>query len=320
MKKSKITAECVIENTTDYVIENTTNYVIKSLDEKANINRRSIKIIPKIDKTVCVKCKRSEKNMTGSNKNSLSGVNIFSREQMCIDCEIRYFPIRFHGCGFCKRPIREKFSCSICADGFVNWIKDVIQPLGTTSKILRLSASRLLNKSINDIIIDPDIDRAFILRTDDGFYKWPGFYAGVTNRFSAQNIPKSGRLVESKTQSSQIALTSSKILPSELLARQSGVIHEKVDSKMTIEKENQSDQKGFFPIWLIPKLTEGYDIKLSDFKLKNLKSNLNPFDKILLNILEKNNIHLYSDVQINSESFPSNQIKIINPYDTRVIK
>jgi hypothetical protein len=309
--------------------------IIESLDVKTK--SRSGKIILKMDRTKCIKCKRSEKDLTGSNKNSTKGVSIFSHEQMCIDCEIRFFSVRFHGCGFCKRPIREKFSCSICSDGFINWIKDVIQPIDATSRLLRLSAYRLLNKSIHDLPIDAQRnmkvdDRAFIIRIDDGFYKWPGFYAGITNRFSAQNT-RNVSVINIESKSRDLSNRSDDMLTISVDKKKNESDYsnnsdnldiltetEKLEKKTRIEIVDQSDQRGFFPIWIIPKLTEGYDIKLSDFKLKNLKASLNPFDKILLDILEKNDIHLYSDVQINPETFPSERIKTVNPYDTRVIR
>jgi hypothetical protein len=293
----------------------------------------------KTPKFVCIRCKKSEKDLTGSTKNTARGVSIFSPEQMCIDCELRMFPKRFHGCGFCKRPIREKFSCSICTNGFIEWINDVIQPIDSIDHLIRLSASGLINKLMRDIPSDDPTgkstekkDRPFILRTDDGFYKWPGFYGGITNRFSARNTKNRTAFSKSMTTKKKETEKKDKDMmiisdddrkKCDMIDHVDDIINSKLKQKSLLEKQKESsddiDQKGFFPVWIIPKLTKKYDLKLTDFKLTNLKLSFNPFDKILLDILEKNNIHLYSDIQINSETFAAEQIKTINPYDTRVI-
>jgi hypothetical protein len=290
----------ISENRKTLITEKKTDLKIKIFDLVTNISFNPI----------CKICKRSEKDMTGSNKNTSKRINIFGFEQLCIDCEIIRYPERFHGCGFCKRPIREKFSCTICSNGFVDWVKDVIMPLDNTSKLLRMSASRLLNKTIHDIKID---QRQFILRTDDGFYEWPGFYAGLTNRFSSHDtkrISTRSNISTKKKNGKNIVLD----IDSDIDFDFDSEVDSEVDRKVEI-KNNILHEGGFFPIWIIPKLTKKHEIKFSDIKIS-----LNPFDHILLDILEKNDIHLYSDVQIDPNTFGSDQIKGVNTYDTRVIK
>lgn len=121
----------------------------------------------------CKQCKKTELKLSGSlHPRFING--------LCFDCEVLTFPERFHGCGFCKRPIRERFSCTICSLGFVEWVKESIHPVDSTSKLIRLSAGNLLKKTIDDLPIEQHV---FIKRTSDSFYHWPGFYAGTTNRF-----------------------------------------------------------------------------------------------------------------------------------------
>ena len=228
--------------------------------------------------TKCVKCERTEKELVNNTRH-----DIFSLESLCIDCEIITHPDRFHGCGFCKRPIREKFSCVICSNGFVEWVKIVIQSTDGLSMIIRQSANGLLAGHG----AEPNAQYSrFILRVDDGYYKWPGFYAGITNRFSFG------------TSSSEFT-----ILP------------ESQDSGSYDEKEQTDHQTRYFPVWVIPKLTKGYDVNFSGLRL-----DMKIFQTILLEILEKNNINLYHDVQIDLDKMENEQIKAINPYDTRVMK
>ena len=126
----------------------------------------------------CIQCGKTEEDLIGEKINT---INIFSIENLCLNCEILTFPERFHGCGFCKRPIREKFSCTICTSGFIHWIREVINPLDPMSICIRNSANALVEKTIHSHNIDK---HKFIMRTLDGYYKWPGFYAGITDKFS----------------------------------------------------------------------------------------------------------------------------------------
>lgn len=207
----------------------------------------------------CISCKKTESQLSGEIKSR------FCSDKLCFDCETLKHPERFHGCGFCKRPIRDKFSCTTCSLGFIDWVNDVIQPLDNISKLIRSSSKNLLKKKkINN-------DNMFIKRINDSVYKWPGFYAGITNEFS----------------------------------------------------NDIRNKDKYFPVWIIPKLVIPYEINYNKFKLDTQN-----FERILVDMLKKNNINLYDDVQINLETmndmeflnFKEKQIARINHYDTRIIK
>ncbi len=106
-------------------------------------------------------------------------INRLSQEGLCFNCEVRDFPERYHACGFCKRPLKYKFSCSICTDGFNEWIKSQIHPTDTQTAILRTIGKSILNVPL-EMLNNMD-NKHFIIRTKDSFFKWPGFYAGPLN-------------------------------------------------------------------------------------------------------------------------------------------
>lgn len=244
---------------------------------------------------VCANCKRSEKDLTGSNLNTKRGYNIFSRELLCIDCEILVFPGRFHGCGFCKRPIREKFSCTVCSNGFIDWVKESIDPQDIISNKVCNSASDLISDTI-----ESDESRQFILRTNDGNYSWPGFYGGITNRFS--NIQS----IESLPSIDQTMYDEPLVdLNIKLPDTSSDLLNDQCSTKIV-------PVSNCFPVWIIPRLT------IDKISLTDIKLDLRAFQNILLEVLRSNSINLYNDVQIDAESFSVTKIIKINPYDTRI--
>lgn len=120
----------------------------------------------------CKYCKKSSIDIIGYNDNS-----IFNKEQLCLKCELNNYPQRFHGCGFCKRPIKKSFCCKICADGFIEWIKNWILPIDSQEK--------KFDDMIHDLLKNiKQNENSFIIRENDNLYKWSGFYAGFINRFS----------------------------------------------------------------------------------------------------------------------------------------
>src|SRR5579863_4465294 len=129
---------------------------------------------------VCSKCNRSEKDLTGENQNTNKSKKILCPENLCLYCEINEFPERFCGCAFCKRPIREKFSCAICSNGFIDWMRDILSDLNNNTFIFRTAAKQLLNKTKTKTKTNDHNDNSyiseehkFIVRTEDGLYKWP---------------------------------------------------------------------------------------------------------------------------------------------------
>ncbi|VBB17626.1 hypothetical protein YASMINEVIRUS_89 [Yasminevirus sp. GU-2018] len=304
---------------------------------------------------VCVRCKRTERDLVGSTKNTRSNINMFSPESLCIDCEIRLYPDRFHGCGFCKRPIREKFSCTICSHGFAEWVRESMYPMDQISEMVKKSASDLVNVSIHNLPIIEN--RQFIMRTDDGYYTWPGFYGGVTNRFAKPDpsvkSTKSNKPTRSSSASSSassnsrakkedidISYITDSIDSSDVKYRyddsnldsqfnvtidsfQNSVTDEDVVDvvvddvvvKADVEQETFSSQSNLFPVWIIPRMR-----KQGSFDLRCLKLDLKIFQKLLLELLVINNINLYNDVQIDANTVPLEQIVKVNPYDTRPFK
>lgn len=144
-------------------------------------------LIKKIILDKCNRCKLSLDQLAGESLLHKFN-NIFSSEGLCYNCEVLEFPNRFHGCMFCKRPIREKNSCTICTDGFEEWIKSEIDMIGMMGYIIKKIARRLLNEK-NIHINDDSNDKQFIMRNDDNFYNWPGFYVGNNNECSDTFYP-----------------------------------------------------------------------------------------------------------------------------------
>ncbi len=237
----------------------------------------------------CINCLKTEEELAGYDNalysvlhgsfSQTEEIKRFCDENLCLNCEIIEYPERFHGCGFCKRPIREKFSCTICTNGFNSWIRSEIYGSDALSHMLRVSADSLLDiktifpsffcklyhkNSMESRGSNQHNFNKFILRTSDSYYKWPGFYSGVTDKFS--------------------------------------------------QKSNMSESN-FFPVWIIPKLDINHCVKYT-----NLKPDIKMFQRMILEILETNNIKLYEYVQIDLELFDVSKIKEANSYDTRIIK
>jgi hypothetical protein len=211
--------------------------------------------------TRCINCNKTEEDLAGKEQSDTKNVQRFSDEKMCLNCEILLYPERFHGCGFCKRPIRENFCCSICKHGFNTWIRSEIRGSDALSQMIKISANSLLDRTVSSKKeYDQMQEHRFILRTSDSYFKWPGFYAGVTDKFSNTDF-------------------------------------------------------SFFPVWIIPKLDTKHCIKYT-----KLKPDTKMFQCMILEILEANNIHLYRDIQIDTDIFDMKKIITVNPYDTRIVK
>jgi hypothetical protein len=103
---------------------------------------------------------------------------VLSPEGYCLNCEIRKRPDRFHGCAFCRRPLRDLFACTTCRIGFAEWIRDVIPPETIILKSVREQAKRIVTGIIESGYID---NREFLYRESQLMCRWPGFYAGPLN-------------------------------------------------------------------------------------------------------------------------------------------
>lgn len=100
--------------------------------------------------------------------------------QSDIQTEIIMHPNRFHGCVFCRRPLRDLIACTICRLGFDRFVRDSIQPDNLMLSNIRNQSKNLTNKIIESGYIK---NREFIFRDIDldKKFEWVGFYAGITN-------------------------------------------------------------------------------------------------------------------------------------------
>jgi len=105
-------------------------------------------------------------------------MRLLSPEDLCVDCEIKQFPNRFHGCGFCRRPLRDLFACTTCRIGFAEWIKDVIPPETVILAKVRKQATRIISGIVESGFIQ---NREFLYQESQLMCRWPGFYAGPLN-------------------------------------------------------------------------------------------------------------------------------------------
>jgi hypothetical protein len=103
---------------------------------------------------------------------------VLSPEGLCLKCEISEYPSRFHGCAFCRRPLRDLFACSTCRIGFTNWIKDAIPPESFVLSSVRKQAKKIVSGVIGSGFIT---NREFLHREEQLMFDWPGFYAGTLN-------------------------------------------------------------------------------------------------------------------------------------------
>lgn len=145
-------------------------------------------------KCICIKCGEdfTRDIMSGEtevlkvhfrNSKTLEGTRdmsntMLSPEGYCLDCEIKIFPDRFHGCAFCRRPLRNLFACTTCRIGFADWIKDVVPPETIILKSVREKAQQIVSGIIESGFIE---NREFIYRESQLMSRWPGFYAGLLN-------------------------------------------------------------------------------------------------------------------------------------------
>lgn len=88
----------------------------------------------------------------------------YSPEGFCEECEIKYYPDRFNGCMFCRRPVEHYKCCDECGDGFKFWVKK-----NTNIKIDH-ACHRLTSGEYKEFTFIPNEEMLE--------YEWPGFYIG----------------------------------------------------------------------------------------------------------------------------------------------
>lgn len=172
-------------NTADNIEQILTESLVMHNNDNAN---NGDVLIP----TVCVACHREVSSADEDRKiiRSNSEKSFLSPEQLCIKCEIVKFPERFHGCAFCRKPLRCAFACCACRIGFAEWVKKVIpkenlmfcgvrkNAMKTVTFLLR-DGSMINREFINSFNPDAsDTDRLVGLVS---CLEWKGFYAGITN-------------------------------------------------------------------------------------------------------------------------------------------
>ena len=123
---------------------------------------------------VCSPTSRNKRHCENTDRSN----TLLSSEGLCLECEITTYPQRFHGCAFCRRPLRDLFACTTCRMGFAEWIKDVIPPETLVLKSVREQANNIVTGVIESGYIE---NREFLFRESQLMCRWPGFYAGTLN-------------------------------------------------------------------------------------------------------------------------------------------
>ena len=71
--------------------------------------------------------------------------------------------------------MKNNLLCSICYDGFINWILTIGMPEKSIDRFM----NKILYPSEKLYQIVSENNKNFIIRTDDSLYRWPGFYCGL---------------------------------------------------------------------------------------------------------------------------------------------
>ena len=116
----------------------------------------------------------------------------YSREGLCDDCELKYFPNRFHGCLGCRRAHRYSWFCHSCSTGLEKWLFNLFynknENSKSTSAIYREGDNETNNWNLWQIIKNgvfslvhkhDKIDVPILFMEKCQFNgEWPGFYQG----------------------------------------------------------------------------------------------------------------------------------------------
>lgn len=162
-------------------------------DESSIVPADKIRVVTVDDvdvRSVCVTCEKDLQPFTTADETNVyrledakestdRSLTLLSPENECIDCEIQSHPERFHGCAFCRRPLRDLFACTPCRIGFAEWIKESINSDTIALSIIKRQANNIVLGIIESGYIE---NREFIYRPDEtSYFKWPGFFAGMSN-------------------------------------------------------------------------------------------------------------------------------------------
>ena len=103
----------------------------------------------------------------------------YSKEGLCIDCELERFPKRFEGCTYCRYPQKKtpncpQTTCLTCSTGVKKWLKEhIILPKETSADhtyFYNFIQSDLFHPWLKNV---PFVNGSYSLGET-----WKGFYAG----------------------------------------------------------------------------------------------------------------------------------------------
>lgn len=183
---------------------------------------------------------------------------------VCLDCEIKTCPERFHGCAFCRKPLRYYFACSTCRLGFNEWIEDNL-PDDTISKCMVNNAKKIVESFSESGFIQ---NREFIYDNNDdkdkfNFQTWKGFYAGMCNINELVNMNETNMIYDSSNNNNEL------------------ITYDNI----------------YLPVWIKPTMLINTECN-NLLKLSNIKNN-NMFENAVLGLLKNNGIDLCGNVQFN---------------------
>lgn len=100
----------------------------------------------------------------------------YSPEGLCNGCEKKFFPDRFHGCIFCRSPVKSYYglcsdTCSSCRNDFPTW---VYQNTSFASDRQKFG----FDKSACDLCNTNNKTHHKFILSNNQCNKWPGFYCG----------------------------------------------------------------------------------------------------------------------------------------------
>ena len=162
-------------------------------DESSIVPADEIRVVTVDDvdvRSVCITCEKDLQPFTTADETDVYRLEdakestdrsstLLSPENECVDCEIKSHPERFHGCAFCRRPLRDLFACTPCRIGFAEWIKESINSDTIALSIIKRQANNIVLGMVESGYIE---NREFIYRPDEmNYFKWPGFFAGMSN-------------------------------------------------------------------------------------------------------------------------------------------
>ena len=116
---------------------------------------------------------------------TLTNPHIRLSESLCTTCDLQFYPNKFLGCMFCRRPQRSSYACDLCRIGFGTWITNnvTINLVSSNMKKLVEAIMQMLSyKIIEDVPYGLVVD-------SKNMTKWPGFFV-TPYRWTIPSVPK----------------------------------------------------------------------------------------------------------------------------------